>query len=254
MLSKLKNLFRSEPASAALPPLPPGERIYAIGDVHGRADLLSRLIEKIELDESGREPAATTIIFLGDLIDRGPDSADVIEQVITLSGRRNVRTIAGNHEEMFLASFESDAILRKFLEYGGRDTILSYFSDREEYSRLTIAQLRKHLPSVLPPHHLAFLRSLEDRIQIGNYLFVHAGVRPGVDLDDQRTSDLRWIRTGFLDCDDDFGAIVVHGHTISQSITIRKNRIGIDTGAYLHGVLSAVAFENAERWFLQAEG
>lgn len=253
MLRKLKHLFRTEPERVAWPPLPQGERIYAIGDIHGRADLLAELLRDIEKDDATRKPAETTIIFLGDLIDRGPDSAGVIDQVMELARHRYVRTIAGNHEEMLLASMDSDNVLRKFLEYGGKETILSYIGDVQEYNRLSISQLRQRLPEMLPAHHLGFLRSLEDYVRIGDYLFVHAGVRPGIDLDQQEVSDLRWIRAGFLDSNEDFGAIVVHGHTITEDIAIRNNRIGIDTGAYLHGRLSAVAFEGTERWFLQAQ-
>lgn len=254
MFGLFDTLFRRK-ASAARepwPPFPEGQRVYAIGDVHGRADLLGALLKKIARDEAIRPPADTTIIFLGDLIDRGPDSARVLDMVLRLSGERNVRTIAGNHEEMLLASLESDQILRRFLEHGGKETIISYLGDVQEYNRLSIADLRARLDRILPPAHLAFLRGLEDFVSIGPYVFVHAGIRPGVELDAQNPRDLRWIRDDFLSCTDDLGVIVVHGHTINEKVDLQNNRVGIDTGAYLHGTLTALAIEGRSQWFLQA--
>lgn len=232
----------------------PGQRIYAIGDIHGRADLLGSLLAQIRRDEAIRAPAQTTIIFLGDLIDRGPDSAGVIDLIIGLQTQYKVRGVAGNHEEMFLASLESDDVLRKFLAYGGREMVLSYLGDVDEYNRLSIPELRERLPQIIPSSHIAFLRELEDMIVIGDYVFVHAGIRPGVPLDCQDPRDLRWIREGFLDDDRDTGRVVVHGHTISENVDIRSNRVGLDTGAYLHGRLSALAVEGSAQWFLEAVG
>lgn len=233
---------------------PEGQRVYAIGDIHGRADLLEAMLGKIERDEAIRPEANTTIVFLGDLIDRGPDSARVVDLVLKLGRTRTVRAIAGNHEEMLLASLESEQTLRRFLEHGGKETILSYFADRNEYNRLSIAELRQNLVSIIPQDHLTFFRSLEDFVCIGQYVFVHAGIRPGVELGAQDPHDLRWIRQGFLDCDHDLGVIVVHGHTICQDVELRSNRAGIDTGAYLHGKLSALALEGSSRWFLEVNG
>lgn len=250
MLKKLRELFGSNPRPVIWPPLPEGERVYAIGDVHGCADLLARLARQIERDDAIRPAARTTIILLGDLIDRGPDSAGVIEFVLDWKKHRSIRTIAGNHEEMFLASFGSEDVLRRFLQYGGQETLLSYIRDTDLYNKLSMTQLRAQLPGIVPAHHMEFLQSLEDYIEIGDYLFVHAGIRPGVAPDRQRGSDLRWIREGFLDFEDDLGKVVVHGHTISERVEIRTNRIGVDTGAYRHGVLSAVGLEGTARWFL----
>ncbi|MCY1669466.1 metallophosphoesterase family protein [Novosphingobium sp. SL115] len=254
MLQKLRALFATDTQQISLPSVPHGERVYAIGDVHGRRDLLCSLVQKIELDDAARGAARTTIVFLGDLIDRGPDSAGVIADILDLSHRRAVRVLAGNHEEMLLAALESEAVLRRFLEYGGRETVVSYMGDLEAYRLLTMTELTQLLPALLPVAHLAFLRNLEDQIRIGDYLFVHAGIRPGVRLPDQRPADLRWIRGGFLDSDENFGAMVIHGHTISEHVEMRSNRIGIDTGAYLHGKLTAIGLDGTERWFLEAQG
>lgn len=233
--------------------IPEGQRVYAIGDVHGCADLLARLLELIEADDSAREPADTTVVFLGDLVDRGPDSARVLDMVAYLQTRRNVRLIAGNHEEMFLASFGCDRVLRQFLHHGGRETILSYMGDAEAYARLTIEELREQLPGLVPERHLQLLRSMDNVLIIGDYVFVHAGIRPSVPLAEQSERDLRWIRKDFLEADFEPGFVVVHGHTIAPDVMSRPHRIGVDTGAYLHGRLTAIALEGTARWFLQAE-
>lgn len=250
MLKLLRTLFGSNARPMIWPPLPEGERAYAIGDVHGCADLLVRLASKIESDDAIRPEARTTIIMLGDLIDRGPDSAGVVNFVLNWSKQRAIRTIAGNHEEMLLASFGSEVVLRRFLQFGGRETLVSYLGDAESYSSLSLEELFEQLPDIIPAQHIEFLQSLEDYVEIGDYLFVHAGIRPGIAPDEQRGTDLRWIREGFLDFEQDFGKIVVHGHTISESVEIRTNRIGVDTGAYRSGVLSAVGLEGTARWFL----
>lgn len=233
--------------------VPDGQRVYAIGDVHGCADLLLKLIAQVEADNNLREPAEMTLVFLGDLIDRGPDSARVLDIIGNLQARWQVRLIAGNHEEMFLESLGSDRVLRQFLQHGGRETILSYMKDAGAYARLTIEELREQLPSIVPEAHLELLRSMENILTIGDYVFVHAGIRPGVPLQDQAQKDLRWIRKDFLEIDFDPGFVVVHGHTVATEVLSGPYRIGIDTGAYVHGRLTAVALEGSSRWFLKAE-
>lgn len=250
MLKRLRELFGSKPRPIICPPLPKGERVYAIGDVHGCADLLASLARQIERDDAIRPEARTTIILLGDLIDRGPDSAGVIDFVLDWKENRTVRTIAGNHEEMFLASVRSEEVLRRFLHYGGQETLLSYVRDKDLYNSLSTAQLHEQLLEIVPARHMEFLQSLEDYIAIGDYMFVHAGIRPGVALEQQNRGDLRWIREGFLDFEGDLGKVVIHGHTISESVEIKANRIGVDTGAYRSGILSAVGLEGTARWFL----
>lgn len=254
MIEAFKTFFRRKADfnPRLWPCLPEGQRIYAIGDIHGRADLLDVMLRKIAKDEAIRSPAETTIIFLGDLIDRGPESAQVVNMVLALSRQRKVRAIVGNHEEMLLASFCSDQVLRRFLAHGGKETIVSYLRDMDAYNRLSIAELRESLSDIIPVEHLVFLRGLEDLVCIGPYVFVHAGIRPGVKIEAQQPRDMHWIRDAFLSCTDDFGCIVVHGHTISDKIDLRPNRIGIDTGAYLHGKLSAIAIEGHSQWFLEA--
>jgi len=256
LLERLSCFLRASDRNSRAPArsacIPPGQRVYAIGDVHGCADLLLSLIAKIEADAKGRENADTTLIFLGDLIDRGPDSARVLNIVEDLKSRWHVRMIAGNHEEMFLASFNSDRVLRQFLQHGGRETILSYMDDHAAYARLTIEELRERLPSLVPARHLRLMEAMESMIRIGDYLFVHAGIRPGIALEDQADKDLRWIRKDFLEADWDPGVVVVHGHTVSREVVSAAHRVGIDTGAYVHGRLTAIALEANVRWFLYA--
>jgi len=249
MVSVFKKWFVRK-AAAPTYSVPPGERVYAVGDIHGRLDLFERLISQIESDDAAREGAKTTIILLGDLVDRGPESSGVVDAAIKLSGRRQVRTLCGNHEEMFLKSLESDALMREFLRRGGRETVLSYLRDTEEYNQLSFEEVRQRLLAVLPIDHLDFLRSLEDKVVMGDYLFVHAGVRPGIGLEDQTAADMRWIREPFLSSDLPSKYCVVHGHTITSEPTEKMGRIGIDTGAYQSGRLTALGLEGDGRWFL----
>lgn len=233
--------------------IPPGERIYAVGDIHGRLDLFEQLILEIEADDSARNSANTTIILLGDLVDRGPESSGVVEAAIQLGSRRSVRALCGNHEEMLLKSLEDVKHMRAYLNHGGRETVLSYLKHPDEYSRLTFDELIQNLLEVLPEDHLKFFQALENKVVFGDYLFVHAGVRPGIAIDDQSLSDLRWIREPFLSSDQPCGYCVIHGHTISDEPEVRSGRIGIDTGAYQSGRLTALGLEGEERWFLSTQ-
>ena len=256
MLSKIRQIIRGN--ALPQPNVPAGQRVYAIGDIHGRHDLFEELVGLIEADDAARGAgfgnAETTIVLLGDLIDRGPDSAGVLDAAIALCARRPVRLIAGNHEEMLLMAFERREVLRSFITYGGRETLLSYGLDRDGYNEATLDELQALLPSLIPERHLAFMRAMENQVRIGDYLFVHAGIRPGVDLELQRLSDLRWIRREFLEDKRDHGVMVIHGHTIADAVDERANRIGIDTGAYASGVLTAVGLEGTARWYLSTLG
>ena len=252
MLSKIRQIIRGN--ALPQPAVPAGTRIYAIGDIHGRRDLFEDLVALIEADDAARGAAQTTIVLLGDLIDRGPDSAGVLDAVIALKARRALRVIAGNHEEMLLAGFERREVLRAFITYGGRETLLSYGLDRETFNEATLGELQAMLPALVPKRHLAFIREMENHVRCGDYLFVHAGIRPGVGLELQRLSDLRWIRSEFLEDKRDHGVIVIHGHTIADAVDERSNRIGIDTGAYASGVLTSIGLEGTERWFLSTRG
>lgn len=255
MISKLFSR-RGRTASALKGSIPAGKRVYAIGDIHGRLDLLDILLAQIERDDRDRGPAETQYIFLGDLIDRGPHSAQVVERLMDLKrDRPTTRLLLGNHEEVFLAVLESNLDAVKFFcRIGGRETILSYGFTEDEYRHLDYAELLDQVIARVPATHRAFLESFEDMIIIGDYAFVHAGVNPMEALDRQKTSDLRWIRREFLEHRGGFEKVVVHGHTITEDVEIFPHRIGLDTGAYASGLLSAMGFEGDERWLIQSRG
>jgi len=250
----LRSLFPKDDG-AGEPSVPPGYRVYAVGDVHGRLDLLDDALSRIEADIDSRARAQNIIVFLGDLIDRGPSSAQVIERVRTYR-RPAVRTVflSGNHEEVLLRLLRGESrFLRDWLSFGGAQCARSYGISSTALKRMDPGQAVEVLRQKIPGHDQAFLKSFVDTFRIGSYLFVHAGVRPGVPLSDQTQADLRWIRRPFLENDDDHGFVVVHGHTIAEKVDVRANRIGLDTGAYRSGVLTAMGLEGRERWFLQTE-
>ena len=232
---------------------PKNHRAYAVGDVHGCLDLLDRLLARIE-DEVTRAPRRkTSLVFLGDLIDRGPSSAQVIERLkdYSLPGV-STHFIMGNHEEVMLRVIGGDAdLLSSWLKFGGAETLRSYGLDPVAIARLAPSKVAVELAAAIPADHVQFLESFADSISFGDYLFVHAGIRPGVELSQQSCTDLRWIREPFLGDTSDHGLVVVHGHTISNAVEVTANRIGIDTGAYCTGTLSALAIDGAKRWLLQ---
>ena len=246
-------LGRTTPLKGSGPTVPAGRRAYAVGDVHGRLDLLDDLLRRIEADNAARPPARATIVFLGDLIDRGPESAQVVERL-----RRYRPTFAkpvflmGNHEEVLLRILSGETrLLADWLRFGGADCARSYGVDPQEMETVGGASAVKILRQAIPKEHAKFLESFVDTASFGKYLFVHAGIRPGVPLSHQQPQDLRWIRLPFLDDETDHGCVVVHGHTITEAVDERENRIGLDTGAYRTGVLTALGLEAKERWFLQ---
>ncbi len=255
MLRFLRSLFSSGDAGADdadLPAIPPGERVYAVGDIHGRDDLFAALIAAIEHDDAEAPGARTTVILLGDLVDRGPDSASVVRRARDWQARRAVRILLGNHEEMFLKSFTSVETLRHFLRHGGRQTLASYGIDPKAITASDVAQVQTLMQRYVPQSVRDYLAGFEDMIRIGDYVFVHAGIDPEVPLADQITADMRWIREPFLSHSGPYEALVVHGHTISEAPEVRGNRIGVDTGAYASGRLTALVLEGGRRRFIEA--
>ncbi len=235
-----------------MPSVETGERIYAIGDVHGRLDLLEKLLQKIEQDNNGRLLAQTKIIFLGDLIDRGPDSRRVIERAMALANSKyKIIFLKGNHEELFIKAYRGDRRAASVLNrVGGRETLLSYGVTPEEYDHADLGDLLILLAKYIPENHINFIEAFEDWHVSNEYVFVHAGLRPHVPLTSQRQSDLRWIRREFLEHRESHGLMVVHGHSVCQYVDEQSNRIGIDTGAWASGRLTAVALEEERRWYL----
>jgi serine/threonine protein phosphatase 1 len=232
-----------------------GCRAYAVGDVHGRLDLLNALLARIEEDVASRPPRKTFLIFLGDLVDRGPDSAGVVERLRTYS-HPDMRTIflAGNHEEVLLNILAGEKkILPSWLKFGGAECAASYGLDPEALARISEEAAIELVQARVPRSHREFLETFADTFRFGDYLFVHAGIRPGIAIEEQNRADLRWIREPFLTDAKEHGFVVVHGHTIVERVEERPNRIAIDTGAYHSGVLTALAIEGAERWYLTGE-
>ena len=237
---------------------PSGSRVYAIGDIHGRSDLLRRLHAMILEDAAPDSPDAAdlrkVVVYVGDYVDRGPDSAGVIGMLIEepLQGFES-HPLKGNHEDMMIRFLESGEGGEMWMFNGGRDTLDSYgigLSDLSQFldDREALAQA---FGNAVPESHRAFLDGLRLYHREGDYLFVHAGMRPGVALEDQNEQDLIWIRDEFTDSDTDFGAIVVHGHSIRAEPETRPNRIGIDTGAWRSNRLTALVLEGNTRRFLQ---
>jgi serine/threonine protein phosphatase 1 len=227
-----------------------------VGDVHGRLDLLDEMLGRVEADDQSRAEARTSVIFLGDLIDRGPDSSGVLDRLRAYRPAfATPHFILGNHEEILLRLLDGDAApFANWLAFGGSECARSYGLDPEELGRVPADEAVEHLRRAVPEAHAAFLRSFVDSVTFGSYLMVHAGIRPGIALDEQSQRDLRWIRSPFLETGGDFGFTVVHGHTISEQVEVRTNRIGIDTGAYATGVLTALVLEGTDRSFLQTAG
>lgn len=226
--------------------------VYAIGDVHGRYDLLVGLLQQIASDvavrAAGRRPV---IIFLGDYIDRGPDSAKVLEALVWLKRdkRFDVRLLKGNHEDAFLGSLEEKRASQRWLQVGGRATLRSYGvslpSDLDDPQ--ACYQACADLARRMPASHLLLVRDLEPMAIIGDYAFVHAGIRAGVALRAQSLRDLMWIREEFLQHTDRFEKRIVHGHSwTAAKPEILHNRINIDTGAFKTGVLTAVRIQDGE--------
>jgi len=232
---------------------PRGRRAYAVGDIHGRLDLLELLLERIESDIADNPRVKTNIVFLGDVVDRGPHSAEVVERLRSYSNpHASAHFIMGNHEEVMLRVIGGEKdVLSSWLRFGGAETLKSYGLRPRELAKMPDEERVAALRSAIPLSHRQFLGSFSDSISFGDYLFVHAGIRPGVDLAEQTQYDLRWIRDPFLDDETDHGFVVVHGHTISNAVDVAPNRIGIDTGAYCTGVLTALAIEGPKRWLIQ---
>ncbi|MGE0722738.1 MAG: metallophosphoesterase family protein [Alphaproteobacteria bacterium] len=245
---------RRDPKAAVRPSIPAGSAVYAVGDVHGRADLLADLQAQIVADARRVEADRRVVVYLGDYVDRGGQSREVIDRLldVPLPGFESVH-LMGNHEAFLLQFLETIAAGPGWMMNGGRATLASY--GIQPPARITDAQLlaetQAHLRAALPEDHRLFLETLGLSHVEGDYAFVHAGIRPGVPLDEQAPADLLWIREPFLDWTGPLERVIVHGHTISEQPEIRPNRIGIDTGAFASGVLTCLALHGDRRWILR---
>jgi serine/threonine protein phosphatase 1 len=250
-------VFRLFGSPESRPASTDGRIVYAVGDVHGRLDLLDPLLDQIRRDAfTTPNPAKPVLIFLGDYVDRGASSKGVIDRVIALKAGSEfeVRALKGNHEEALLAFLEDADFGLVWCAQGGARTLSSYgvTAPAPDMDARDWRGTREAFAAALPLAHWGFLAGLELTAVYGDYLFVHAGVRPGVALSEQSEHDLLWIRREFLNADRPSEKIVVHGHTPTQDAFLGEHRIGIDTGAYATGVLTAVRLYDADRRLIQS--
>lgn len=242
------------PPVAAAPMMADGLRLYAIGDIHGELALLDRLLAMIARDAAQRPDRRVVLVFLGDYIDRGPDSRGVLDRLIDGPlPDAQARFLAGNHEAAMLDFLADPTANAHWLDFGGAEALASYgvrasVGVRE---RGRLKSLRDQLDDRLPDAHRRFLNNLESLASYGDYAFVHAGVKPGRALNRQRRDDMLWLREPFLSSPLRHEKVIVHGHTIVETPEIHPNRIAVDTGAYATGVLTAVVLDGVERSFLQ---
>jgi serine/threonine protein phosphatase 1 len=241
------------------PTLTGGELVYAIGDIHGCYGLMKDVLARLAADYAGRAAGRRPIlIFLGDYIDRGPASAEVLEALVWIRRREDleVHLLKGNHEQALLAFLDAPERGGPWLAFGGAETLASYgvTPPAEDDAPEALVRARDELLERMPASHLKLLQELELAVVVGDYAFVHAGVRPGAPLEAQEENDLLWIRKGFVDQPGPFGKVIVHGHTwLSERPQLSEHRIGLDTGAYATGVLTAIRLEDHEAELLQAQ-
>jgi serine/threonine protein phosphatase 1 len=246
---------RPRPSSeAAVPQAPPDSRIYAIGDVHGRADLLRRLHRLIHEDAYRRQAPRNVVVYLGDYVDRGDESPTVLDVLLDepLPTFESIY-LKGNHEESMLRFLDDITVGPAWLFYGGAQTLRSYGVRAPDVplNNRELVRAQRELAERLPSRHRRFMQDLALTHAEGDFFFAHAGVRPGVRLNQQSEQDLLWIRDEFLLSEENFGKIVVHGHTITERPEVKRNRIGIDTGAFSSGHLTCLVLEGSQLGVLQ---
>lgn len=228
--------------------VPPDHLVVAIGDIHGRRDLFEQLWRQIETRAQGSDSRHRTLVFLGDYVDRGPESAQLVDRLLQGFDGFDCVFLKGNHEEALLQFLSNASIGTTWENFGGVATLNSY--GIAQGSGANWSDTRAAFAMALPEAHLTFYKNLRLHHAVGDYLFVHAGLRPYVRLEDQVEHDLLWIREEFLESDANFGQMVVHGHTPTREPVLRHNRIGIDTGACHTGKLTALVLEGRERHLL----
>ena len=229
------------------PSLPAELRIYAIGDIHGRLDLLNELLARISGDIALRPTVRPLYVFLGDYIDRGSASRETIDRLIEHGKTHESIFLKGNHELIAIKCLSDRGLFDQWLRLGGLETLVSYGVPAETLANgKQIAELQSAFHGALPQAHFRFFRDLKNSFECGDFFFAHAGVKPNVELSRQKENDLLWIRGEFLTSKDDFGKIVVHGHTPAREIEVGPNRINIDTGAFATGRLSCLVLEGEE--------
>jgi len=242
----------ASPVGKARPRVPSGVCIYAVGDIHGRADVLGELFMLIDRDQRAHPTARSIEVFLGDYIDRGPQSRQVLDLLIARQQHRSAVFLKGNHEAYACQVLSDPSLLSDWMRIGGINTLLSYGVEPSSWDHDEKAQhaITAAFGLALPDSHYHFLRNLALSFSCGDFFFVHAGVRPGIPLVRQSEQDLLWIRDDFLLHEEDFGKVVVHGHSPTDLPEIRRNRINIDTGAYATGRLTCLVLDAGRVRFL----
>lgn len=236
--------FQSNSRKKTRPRVPDDTRIYAIGDIHGRIDLLEGALRRIDADRTSNLPRVCIEVFLGDYIDRGPASREVLDRLVDRKRKFGSVFLKGNHETYLTEFIANPAVFEDWQRLGGIETLMSYgITPSINADSATQSRLAAALDRALPQSHRQFLADLKLSFLCGDFFFVHAGIRPGVPLTKQREDDLLWIRRDFLVSEDDFGKMIVHGHTPVVEPEVRENRINIDTGAYATGRLTCLKLE-----------
>lgn len=249
---------KAKVTAPSMPRVPEKTVVWAVGDVHGRLDLLKPLVEAIMTDAAASAAERKVVIFLGDYIDRGPDSRGVVRYLAGVSANTDIewRFLMGNHEKTLLNFLDDPSVGPRWCDYGGQATIRSYglrIPDLKHKPEVW-AHLAADLRHKLSEREMRFFEEQELSITVGDYFFAHAGARPGQSLDQQSAEDLIWIRGSFLDSEAEFDQIIVHGHTPSAEVHVDHRRVGIDTRAYESGVLTALRLEGRAREIFQAVG
>jgi serine/threonine protein phosphatase 1 len=229
-------------------------RLYVIGDIHGRSDLLDRIIDEIYRDIEGCGGRECLTITLGDYVDRGPDSRGVLDRLSQNPFPTRYVALRGNHEALLEAFLQRPSVLDHWRHLGGLETLHSYGIAVNELMRgKGYEEAALALSAAVPEKHLAFLRSLKNSVTIGEYFLCHAGVRPGIPLDRQNIDDLLWIREEFLNSDLAHGKMLIHGHTPNEWPEVKRNRVNIDTGAFATGRLTCLVIDGGRGRFLFTE-
>lgn len=256
MFQGLLNKFKTKKNPSGEFRIPEGRRVYAVGDIHGRADLLEKMHEIIAADAKAHSHKDLLMVYLGDYLDRGPYVRETIDLLLT--GRpRGFESVhlMGNHEQILLNFLKKPDILSMWLGVGGLSTLMSYGlkPPGSGFTAENAHDLCDELQEKMPREHLDFITNLRPSHQVGDCMFVHAGIRPHVAMEEQNPEDFYWIRDEFLNSEFDHGKLIIHGHTISENIQQHSNRIGVDTGAYATGILSCAVLEDRKVDFLSTQ-
>lgn len=253
MKNLINSLFKTKPAPT--PFLPENTRIYCIGDIHGRLDLITQLMKRIQY-HAQHFAGKIIIVYLGDYIDRGPQSKGVIDFILhNTQPNMHYVYLRGNHEQTLLDFLHNEAVGKSWLSYGGHTTLASYgvAITKIPTKPTDFLALQSQLRAKLPATHYQFLLQTQLFYSVGSYFFVHAGINPHYSLAKQRPEDLLWIRDEFIHTKKPFEKIIVHGHTITDAAELLPHRIGIDTGAYLTGVLTSLALQGNQQRIIQTQ-